>query len=201
MRQLLWKEGHDIYRSPENHWYQRHHGFFNGHTAFGDDWLPISDWVEKLLSALLHWPGCRPTELLTTIRQSKAATKLAIEDRLVAIIARRGELTGTLMLGLQALFPGKDHSTRPLRGCIVQTVIPKLADFDPTDLTFSQPTIRKRHRNHLAAALSAVERMLDLRETHETRNGRLDWLILPELSVHPDDVKTHLMWDANKVSS
>lgn len=119
----------------------------------------------------------------------------------MAIIARRGELTGTLMLGLQALFPGKDHSTRPLRGCIVQTVIPKLADFDPTDLTFSQPTIRKRHRNHLAAALSAVERMLDLRETHETRNGRLDWLILPELSVHPDDVKTHLMWDANKVSS
>jgi hypothetical protein len=193
VRQLLWKEGHDIYRSPENHWYQRHHGFFNGHTAFGDDWLPISDWIEKLLSALLHWPGCRPTELLTTVRQSKAATRLAIEERLVAIIARKGELTGTLMLGLQALFPGKDHSTRPLRGCIVQTVIPKLSDFDPTDLTFSQPTIRKRHRNHLAAALSAVERMLDLRETHETRNGRLDWLILPELSVHPDDVKTHLI--------
>jgi hypothetical protein len=192
VRQLLWKEGKDIYRSPENHWYQRHHGFFNGHSAFGDDWLPISDWVEKLLSALLHWPGCRPTELLITVRQSKAATKLAIDERLEAIIARKGELTGTLMLGLQTLFPSKDDSTRPLRGCIVQTVIPKLP-FDPADLTFSLPSIRKRHRNHLSTALSAVERMLDLRETHETRNGRLDWLILPELSVHPDDVKTHLI--------
>lgn len=35
--------------------------------------------------------------------------------------------------------------------------------------------------------------MLDLRETHKGRDGRLDWLILPELSVHPDDVKTHLV--------
>jgi hypothetical protein len=35
--------------------------------------------------------------------------------------------------------------------------------------------------------------MLDLRETHEERDGRLDWLILPELSVHPDDVQTHLV--------
>jgi hypothetical protein len=101
-------------------------------------------------------------------------------------------LTGTLMLGLQTLFPSKDDSTRPLRGCIVQTVIPKLP-FNPADLTFSQPSIRKQHRNHLSTALSAVERMLDLRETHHTRDGRLDWLILPELSVHPDDVRTHLI--------
>jgi hypothetical protein len=35
--------------------------------------------------------------------------------------------------------------------------------------------------------------MLDLRETHTGRDGRLDWLILPELSVHPDDIKSHLI--------
>ena len=34
--------------------------------------------------------------------------------------------------------------------------------------------------------------MLDLRYTHEDGPKRLDWLILPELAVHPDDVKTHL---------
>jgi hypothetical protein len=192
VRPSLWKEGKEIYRSPENHWYQRHHGFFNGHSAFGDDWLPITDWIEKLLSALLHWPGCRPTELLTVVRESKAATRLAIDERLEAIASRKGELTETLMLGLQTLFPSRDDSTRPLRGGVVQTVIPKLP-FDPTDLTFAAPSIRKKHRNHLSTALSAVERMLDLRETHETRNGRLDWLILPELSVHPDDVRTHLI--------
>ncbi len=35
--------------------------------------------------------------------------------------------------------------------------------------------------------------MLDLRETHHARDGRLDLLILPELSVHPRDVRTHLL--------
>ncbi len=35
--------------------------------------------------------------------------------------------------------------------------------------------------------------MLDLRKTHLQDDGRLDWLILPELAVHPRDVKTHLI--------
>jgi len=75
----------------------------------------------------------------------------------------------------------------------MQTVIPTPADFTPADLTVSSPAIRRRHRNHLSAALAAIERMLDLRETHKGRDGRLDWLILPELSVHPRDIRTHLV--------
>lgn len=52
---------------------------------------------------------------------------------------------------------------------------------------------RIRHRRHLSAALAAVRSSLALRETHKRMEGRLDWLILPELSVHPDDVQTHLI--------
>jgi len=75
----------------------------------------------------------------------------------------------------------------------MQTVIPSKDDFNPVDLSFSDPLIRRRHRNHLSAALAAIERMLELRETHLGRKGRLDWLILPELAVHPRDVITHLV--------
>jgi hypothetical protein len=35
--------------------------------------------------------------------------------------------------------------------------------------------------------------MLELRATHHPQKERLDWLILPELAVHPDDVRTHLI--------
>ena len=42
-------------------------------------------------------------------------------------------------------------------------------------------------------ALTAVERMLVLRKTHSKSESRLDWLILPELAVHPRDVRTHLI--------
>ena len=34
---------------------------------------------------------------------------------------------------------------------------------------------------------------MNLRNTHIKNGGGLDWLILPELAVHPKDVKTHLM--------
>jgi hypothetical protein len=98
-----------------------------------------------------------------------------------------------LAIPIRVPLPPWSQSPRPLRGCIVQTVLPSPKDFDKDDLTFSGREIRKRHRNHLATALAAVKRMLDLRETHKGRDGRLDWLILPELSVHPLDVPALLL--------
>ena len=80
---------------------------------------------------------------------------------------------------------------------MVQTVIPTASDiknaFKNGDHTLGYPALRKKHRNHLSAALAAVERMLALRDTHKGAEGRLDWLILPELAVHPSDVHTHLV--------
>jgi hypothetical protein len=35
--------------------------------------------------------------------------------------------------------------------------------------------------------------MLTIRDTHRDRGRRLDWLILPELSVHPDDIRPILL--------
>ncbi len=61
------------------------------------------------------------------------------------------------------------------------------------DLSLSDPSFRRRHRKHLSAALAAVKQMLDLRATHTGGNGKLDLIILPELSVHPRDVVTHLV--------
>lgn len=187
-----WKEGTSTYRAPESHWYQRLYGLFNGHSAFGDDWLPISDWTEKMLFALLRWPGCRTAEI-PEVSNGSEATRIAIENRLRKLTEKQGPRHSVLLLPLSTPRPDGSCTPRTLRACVVQTVIPKLADFTPADLTLSNPTIRRRHRNHLSAAIAAVERMLDLRETHLERGGRLDWLILPELSVHPDDVRTHLV--------
>lgn len=188
-----WKEGTETYRVPESHWYQRLYGLFNGHPSFGDDWLPISDWVERFLSALLHWPGCRPSEQFQWVHTGITDTRHNIGIRIEQISSMRGKASDVLVLPIDARWPIKPDASRPLRACVIQTVIPTPVDLPPDDLTCSNPTIRKRHRNHLSAALAAIERMLELRETHKGREGRLDWLILPELSVHPNDVKTHLV--------
>ena len=187
------KEGAENYRLPDNPWYQRLYGLFNGHSAFGDDWLPISEWTEELLSGLLSWPGCRESGFSKWVTEGTLVIRDKIIGRIELLKGVRGNFSDTLFIPLAAPWPVKPLSDRPLRACVIQTVIPGPDDFSADDPTLDSPAIRKKHRNHLSAALAAVERMLDLRETHHPRDGRLDWLILPELSVHPQDVRTHLI--------
>jgi len=193
VRQAHWKESASAYRPAESHWYQRIYGLFNGQQAFGDDWLPITDWMERFLSAILHWPGCHMSKEFAWIGQGIDAALVQIRSRIALLEGKFGSATETLMLPIVARRPTPIESTRPLRACVVQTAIPAVDDFGVADLTLSDRAIRRKHRNHLSAALTAVERMLDLRETHKGSDGRLDWLILPELAVHPRDVTTHLV--------
>lgn len=183
-----------VYRVPKSHWYQRLHGFYNGHEAFGDDWLPISENTESLLFDLLAWPGCREPRstdfIWTDLRASLVCFKAILEEAFL----RQGAASNVLFLPLPApkLPPlRKEEALRPLRGCVVQLTMPH--EITEKDLLLSDPVFRKQHRNHLATALAAISKSLDLRETHDPRGGRLDWLVLPELSVHPEDIKTHII--------
>lgn len=189
-----WKEGTATYRAPENHWYQRIYGHHNGHSVFGADWLPITDWTEQLLYALLKWPGCPASSMFKNVDFGIAEAQMLVRARLNELKENRGQLSNVLMLPLSSGWPERPTKDRPLRICVVQSIIPTSTDIkDAADLSLSEPALRKRHRNHLSAALEAIKRMLDLRETHKKGDGRLDFLILPELSVHPQDVETHLI--------
>jgi hypothetical protein len=197
VRPRNWREGNNIYRVPESHWYARRYGLYSGYSAYGADWLPITDWTEDLMYALLSWPGCRPSKFFKWVELGIAETRRQVEKRIQYLSDKRGRMSNMQMLPLSSKWPEKPTTNRPLRICVVQTVIPTPEQIDTAshtnDLTMSGTAIRREHRNHLSAALSAVERMLDLRETHKERGGRLDLLVLPELSVHPLDIDTHLV--------
>ena len=193
VRRASWKETESVYRPAESHWYQRLYGLYSGQPAFGDDWVPITDWVEGFLLALLRWPGCRAPDGFGWVEQGIEEARSQISERIADLEQRRGDATGALILPLLAKRPTATNAKRPLRACVVQTAVPAANDFHQTDLVLDGPAIRRKHRNHLSAALAAVEHMLVLRETHKGSEGRLDWLILPELAVHPKDVRTHLV--------
>ena len=193
VRRTNWKEKESCYRPPVNHWYQRLYGLHSGQPAFGDDWLPITDWAEGFLLGLLRWPGCLAPGGFDWIEKGIEEAKTKIGERIDLLERRRGRATRTLMLPIIARPPTATATERPLRGCVVQTAIPTADDFSRSDLALKGSAIRRRHRNHLSAALAAVKRTLALRETHKGSDGRLDWLILPELAVHPNDVRTHLV--------
>tara|TARA_R110002072_G_scaffold171448_2_gene325140 strand:+ start:5413 stop:9111 length:3699 start_codon:yes stop_codon:yes gene_type:complete len=192
VRDASWKEHKPVYRNPESHWYQRTYGLFNGHSAFGDDWLPISEWIEALLFGLLRWPGCPVSKEVAAMLDSKTSALRALEGRLADLQSLQGK--SALIIPLLLPSPIDSATDRPFRACVIQTVYPgQDSDFDPDDLTFNNGSSRTKHRRHLSAALASVQSALALRETHKGRDGRLDLLILPELSVHPDDVRTHLI--------
>ena len=187
-----WKETELLYRPTRGHWLQGQYGYYSGHDAFGDDWLPISQNTQDLLFSLLIWPGCRAPGLEghhVSLHEIASKIDTALSEAKKAI----GSATQTLMLTVNAPIPGANKDGRPLRACVVQSIMPECRDFRPHDLVMMDPAIRKKHRQHLSAALSAVVKMLDLRETHNPVKKRLDWLIFPELAVHPADVQTHLV--------
>ena len=189
-----WKEGKPVYRPAVSHWFQRRYGLFSGQSAFGDKWLPISDWVENFLLALLHWPGCRVPKEFDCVNMEVESNVEKISDRIDFLEKHQYKSSSTLFLPFHTRRPTSNSEERPLRACVVQTVYPAPPDFESAaNLTLDDPESRRKHRIHLSAALEAVKRILILRDTHSSMNDGLDWLILPELSVHPDDIRNHLI--------
>lgn len=183
------------YTRSISHWEQQRYSGFQGRSAFGPPWLPISSFLEDLLYDLLRWPGSgvmSPSRSLIEITTS-------IDSRIDELSARYGSHSRTLFLEQSAPLPyGLEHSTdwwRPLRIGVVQTVIPDLRDYlryaNAPDLS-NDPLFRLKHRAHLAAALEGVNQMRQLRDTHRSiarRDGQtIDLLVFPELAVHPADI-------------
>ena len=196
VRPPFFTERSGAYRPLTSHWYQRIYGLFSAQEAFGDDWLPITDWMERFLLAVLRWPGCRAVGGFDWVDDGIAKTKSELKTRIARLENKQGRVSKALLLPMNIAPRIDDGSRALLRACVVQTVVP--THVDASDLDFSKRGIRRKHRDHLSAALAAVQRMLDLRRTHYGGDGQLDWLILPELAVHPRDVRTHLIPFARK---
>lgn len=177
--------GHS-YRSVGMPWKMRRYGFFHGHEAFGDRWLPITEWTTKLLIELLAWPGAR-TPGYEWIDDGIGAALDAIQERVDTLCKLQGPGKSELLLQIEAEPPITFAQDRPLKAAVVQTVLPQ-ADWLRSGNEDLCPAHRKAMRRHLTTALSVVRSSLRLRRTHKNGAGGIDLLILPELSVHVDDL-------------
>ena len=183
-----WRESRgDSYRPAPMPWRMRRYGFFNSHEAFGDRWLPITEWTTELLLDLLAWPGARRPNH-PWIELGIDATAAAINERIQEILDSQGQGRSELLLRVATDPPKPVKQPRSLRAAVVQTILPRQGWFKPGNETLT-PDERKLLRQHLTAALAAVRSTLRLRETHMDGVGELDLLILPELSVHIDDLE------------
>lgn len=195
VRKSSWKEKETVYRAPTSHWLQRHYGSFSGHSAFGDEWLAITDWFESFMFSLLAWPGCMinaNNEIQQSVSAGKDATIELLKGRIKALKKMMGSATKMHFLPIDMQWPNKTVDTRPLRACIIQTILPEIDDLLKSPL-LENAEMRRKQKNHLAEALGAVDQMVTLRRSHTPEPFNLDLVILPELSVHPDDVDAFLV--------
>ena len=187
------------YQIPISHWEKQRYATFQGRSAFGPPWIPISSWVEDFLFDLLRWPGSGI---------SKSAIELVdwsvrLEQRLRDLKRAHGPAAQICFLEQAASWPDKPPPKgwhRPLRVGIVQSVIPDMADYgrhlnDPE--LIADPAFRSRQRRHLASVMEAVNQMLQLRETHQTQLRTdgcvVDLLVFPELAIHPLDIDSLIL--------
>jgi len=183
--------GGQMYRIPSSHWYRRIHGLYNAQAGLGDDWLPISRWFEELLFRLLAWPGSEVGSVSRgggSVIPTLGEGLTELESRKHRLMELRGKSTQVLVLPMHVPFP---YERPKLRACIVQTTFPSVRDLRRPE-TLNVPRQRRIHQNHLAAALSAVEKMLYWRDLDHAPPHGLDLLIFPELAVNPQDIKSRL---------
>jgi hypothetical protein len=191
--QASWKENRGVYRVPESHWYQRDHGMYNGYTSFGMDWLPTSDWVEMLLYSLLQWPGCYESNFIINIESTIEVAIQEIDKRLKYLNSMYGYYSTTLMMPLRVKSSHDSSNNKVFRACVVQKVLPNEPCITFEDPTISSRTRRACHRNHLSASLAALRRMMSLRESHIHYEENLNLIVFPELSIHQEDIDSHLI--------
>lgn len=176
------------YKRPFSHWEQQRHSSYQGRSAFGAPWLPLSSFVDDMLFQLLRWPGAG----ISTEAKSLDQIRKEIAKRIGFL--RKKSSSAQLFLDQKAPLPPSVQE-RLLRVGIVQSVIPSEDDYKKHsgDPLLNDVLFRKLHKQHLSSLMRGVAHMLQVRNTHINEVTGLDLLVFPELSVHQDDLKSFIV--------
>ena len=183
-----------VYSRPISHWEQQRYSGYQGRSAFGAPWLPLSSFSEELMFELLRWPGAGISTEKRTLNQIGKEVK----HRLNSLYQGTPASSPQLFLKQKASFPyylPKRDWERPLRVAIAQSIIPGIQDYKDhkNDPELQDRSLRTRRRAHLATLIQGVSQMIRVRESHIKQNRSddiiLDLLVFPELAIHPDDIE------------
>lgn len=189
-----------VYKAYRSNWLRRRYGLFNGRAAFGDPWVPISSWMGSLLNKLLKWPGFPDVEFDLHLPDSFDAAELIdlLKGRMKVLerLYGRASRTSLLTITVPKVLGFIDHpnssddqiSLQKMRVGVAQTVIPRDSDFTSFGPRLMDEAFRRKHRRHTASVIAGIQRMLEVRTTHQESVVGIELLVLPELCVHPIDV-------------
>ncbi len=192
-RQWLIRDEVSPYSGLRSTWYQRRFGMSNAPQALLAEGQPVTPWLSGFLTALLQWPG---TLMMETVAHEVG--KATTPQQLLKIVEKRINVLRGLY-GHRSKTPfvvmpisDEEPRLRPMRVAVVQTMRPKLAEFDAKDPLHWTPAELAAHRRHLAEMCKLTHAqvrawMASRSKEVPDENGEplVDLVLFPELSVHP----------------
>lgn len=198
----LREEQFDRYRGIQSSWYKRRLGLMPLTRGLGEEPTPISPWLNELVMRLLQWPGLEINRN-AVVGFSEVTVPADLLVLVKARLAEQGRLFGKQSNLPAYLLPIECSNATNLAAfkvALVQSLMPRDADFSEADpLHWTEP-YRARHRSHLAAMCRLIGQQLAAarfanRKASSQRKAQLDLIVFPELSIHPDD-----MWLLHRLS-
>ncbi len=191
-RQWLLQDEISPYSGLRSTWYQRRFGMNNSPKALLTEDQPVTPWLSGFLTALLQWPGTLMMEEV-----AHAVGDVSTPQQLLKIVVKRTsylrDLYGTRSKTPFVVMPLSDAPPRlrPMRVAVVQTMRPKLAEFDTKDPLHWTPAELAAHRRHLAEMCKlthAQVRAWIASRSYSVSDGdsepMVDLILFPELAVH-----------------
>ncbi|MEO5348346.1 MAG: RNA-directed DNA polymerase [Magnetococcus sp. YQC-3] len=187
----------DHYVGMRNNWFSRRQGMMHTPESLAGGDAPFSPWVSELLILLLQWPGVQVVpRLIQNWEEVDNLEDLSsrIKDRLAHLAGIYGNAS---RLPVYPICIARDHfcgQGGSLRVALVQTLVPKQADYTKGDPCLDNPVYRAQHRRHISALCHLVKTQLKAQRSVEEMKTQQAWaatadlIVLPELSVHPNDV-------------
>jgi hypothetical protein len=176
----------DGYSGLKSSWFKRQHGLSTDLSASEWDTTSRSPWFASLVAHLLSWPGSRvdPDGEFTQLRTVDGLLKV-VSSRLTVLKKLFGRATDLPVYDCDLRLELKSPPT--LSMALVQTVRPTRDDFIAHGADLGSSAFRPVHRGHLATMLRLTYEHLALRPSYD-KKPVVDFVVLPELSVHVDDL-------------
>lgn len=185
-----WKASRTVtYKGLRTSWYKRRMGMIHAPEALIGEYATVTDWFSDILMRCLQWPGFESSYV-----KSEDVRSIVDLDSFEACLKGRLAVLNKLMCmssDLPAL-PTEVHRhkrSNDFRIVTVQQLLPKSTDFNMSDIELNNPTIRARHREHLAAVCNLTVKTLEAKlvADGEEKKPSADLIVFPEVSVHVDD--------------
>lgn len=185
-----WKKGNIVtYKGLRTSWYKRRMGMMHSPESILGEFATVSNWFSEILMRCLQWPGFEASH----IRHEDIQTIIDLESFIRCLEKRLSFLNSIICeasnLPILPTEVRRSGNKKNFRVVTVQQLLPRISDFNYSDVMLNSPRIRAKHREHLLAVCQLTLKTLETKLNSEADDQKpfADLIVFPEVSVHIDD--------------